>query len=229
MSTSLTAYRANTASSVLSTANKLYHAAAGAPSVNQLYTLLGTATGFGTVYSQGTTNTWPGAGSLPGANGSGYFIDDGLLDGQTIAAGNWSATVRYGAAIGTGGTLGGSFTADIYVSTYRYRSGVYTLIVSMVLTNQTINATITTYNLPSTSAASMDFASGDRLYVQDDLNILTNASGSTENIRINRLSTATVTLDGDPAAQIVTPGYDPTPVANQIYLIRQHAAIGSVQ
>lgn len=221
MATSLTCYRANAAASTLSTANQLYHAAAGAPAVNQTYTLIGSSLGFGEIYPQGNTNAWPAAGSLLAPDGHGYFVDDNVLDGQTIIAGNWSATIRLGAFLGTGGSAGGGFTADLYVRAFRYRAGTYSLIVSMVVTNQSVGLTITTYNLPNTSAPSVDFAVGDRLYIQDDMNILTNIGNSTATVRINRLSTATVTKDGDALAQIVTPGYQATSASSGQTVIRQ--------
>ena len=221
MATALTVYRTNSAAATLSTANQLYHAAAGTPAVNQTYTQIGSSLGFGEIYPQGNTNNWPAAGSLIAPDGHGYFVDDNLLDGQTIIAGNWSATLRLGAFIGTTGSAGGGFTADLYVRAFRYRAGVYTLIVSMVVLNQSVGLTITTYNLPNTAASSVDFAVGDRLYIQDDMNLLTNTGNASATVRVNRLSTATVTKDGDANAQIVTPGYQPTTASNTQLVVRQ--------
>jgi hypothetical protein len=206
----LTLYLSAAASAVLTSANQLYHAGQATAS-GLTYTQLGTATGYGEVWAQGTANAWAAAGSLPAPDGHGFFLDDSTLDNQTLQAGSWNAIVRLVAALGTSGTLGGSVTADIYERWFRYRAGVYSLIVQMLLTGQTINNTITNYSLSGTGV-SMDFAPGDKLYSQVDLNVTNaGAGGVTQTIRLNRLSTDTVSFTGDPFAQIVTPGFQPTP------------------
>lgn len=213
MSTALTCYMTNTAGSTLGTTYQ-FSVTHGVDNTNvtQDYTRLATATGYGEVVAQGTTNAWAAAGSIGSPSGKGFMLESATLNlaGQRIAAGSWSGTIRL--SIGhDDGTLGGTITADIHMRAYRYRSGTYTAIVDMVATGQTVPTTsgsISNYTVTGSGSAT-DFLSGDLLYGDIWLNVTANVTAdSIRAIRLNRIST---NFTGDSTAQWVTPGYDPTP------------------
>jgi len=211
--TALSLFYSSIASAVLSTSNQCWivHGTDNT-NVTQTYTKLGTSTGWSEVIPQGTANAWAAAGAIGSPSGNGLFLDSAILSlsGQTIAAGNWSATWRL-ASGHTDGTLVGTFTADLRVRAYKYNSGVYTQIVSMSLTGQTINNVTTTFNLPATSASAVSFGSGDFLYLDFWGNVTANANADAVlQWRFNRLSTANVVHTGDSNASVTTPGYSAT-------------------
>jgi hypothetical protein len=212
--TSLTVFMTNTVGSTLATTYQL-SATHGVDNTNvtQTYTRLGTATGWGEVTAQGTTGAWAAAGAIGSPSGKGFMLESSVLNlaGNTIAAGSWSATIRFG--IGhDDGTLGGTIVGDIHVRVYRYRSGTYTQIIDMVASAQTIPTTsgsLISYTLSGSTGAGTDFISGDLLYVDCWLNVTSNVTADTiRAIRLNRLSTNNT---GDTNAQVVTPGYAATP------------------
>lgn len=211
--TALTVFFTNTTGSTLSTTYQLSitHGTDNV-SVTQDYSLLSTSTGWGEVTAQGTASAWAAAGSIGSPTGKGFMLESATLDlsGQTIAAGTWGATTRL--SIGhTDGTLGGTIVGDIHMRAYRYRAGVYTQIVDMVATSQTIPTTsgsIVSYTLSGTGVAT-DFISGDLLYCDIWIDVTSNVTVDTlRNIRLNRIST---NFTGDTNAEFVTPGYAATP------------------
>src|SRR5881392_3294189 len=109
MSTALTVYTANAASSTLSTSNQLY-VVLGAANTGYPFntTHFGTATGYGEIWAQGNSGAWAAAGSLGAATGHGFLLENVRtnLEGQTIVAGNWTPTVRLTSELG--GSGGGS-------------------------------------------------------------------------------------------------------------------------
>ena len=213
MTTALTVFQANAASTTtgLTTANQFYAGSSGSPAVNQLVTIMGTATGFGEILPRGGS-AWTAGGSLPSPSGNGFVLDANTLDSQQIVSGTWSAEVRFCAM--QGASQAGTLVADIYVRAYRYSSGTYTNIVTMKLATQTINSTLTTYlidvahSATGTSGSAITFATGDKLYCDIICNITTNANANvTQGIRNNRMSTDTSTFVGDINASVTTPGY----------------------
>lgn len=224
MTTALTTYLANAASATIGTANQLYHNGAGSPTTAQPTSTFGTQTQYIEVYSQGGSGL-TGAGSIGAPSGHGFFLDDTTLDGQDLIAGSWSATVRLVAM--QSGSQAGSMTADIIVRAYRYRPSTttYTPIISMSLTAQTINATLTNYSL-SGSGSTTSFASGDKLYCDVWINVTAGSGSAAQGVRINRLSTDTTTFIGDALAGIATPGYQAT--ATGIVLYGSNVANGTL-
>ena len=209
MTTALTLFYTNTQGTTLSTTNQL-SITHGTDNVNvtQLYSLLGTATGWGEVYAQGTTNAWAQAASIGSPSGHGFMLETSVLNlaNNTIIGGSWTANVRL-ATGHTDGTLTGTLSTGnaIHVRVYRYRSGTYTQIVDMALTGQTINSTITTYALSGSTSAGTTFLAGDLLYVDIWVDVGANANGDAAlNLRLNRESTNST---GDTNAEVVTPGY----------------------
>jgi hypothetical protein len=206
--TALTVYYANAASSVVGTANQLYHNGAGSPSTAQPTSTFGTQTQYIEIYSQGGSGL-TGAGSIGSPSGHGFFLDDSTLDGQDVSVGSWSATVRFVAM--QLGAQAGSMTADIIVRAYRYRSGTYTQIISMTLAAQTINSNLANYSLSGSSSSPIGFVSGDHLYTDVWVNITAGSGNANQGIRINRESTDTSTKIGDALASIATAGFLATP------------------
>ena len=200
--TPLAVYLSGQAASTMSSANQMY-TTSGTPSTTYKSSTVGTAKNYGEVTSQGTTAAWPALSSMPAPTGHGWLLDNTSLEGQTIASGNWSGTVALN-------LTSGNVTANINVRLWKYSGGSYTQIGTMTLTGKTIDGTYRTYSLPSTSLASMDFATGDKLYVDVWLDITANYASSGVGIKINKLSTDTAGQTGDPAASIVTPGYSAT-------------------
>lgn len=209
--TGLTTYIANAASSTIGTADKLYVVGGTPSTVNTLVTCNG-STGWGEIVSQGSASAWPAAGSIGSPSGKGFFMDTTILDGKSIAAGNWSGNVRISA------NGAGTISANLTVRVYRYHpsGSVYTLITSWTLNAQAWTTTIATVALPSTAASAIAFAAGDKLYIDYWANITANTSGTGQQVRMNRLSTDTGGLTGDTNTQIVTPGYGTPVVAGNL-------------
>lgn len=207
MTTALTVFYSNAASSTLSTANQLY-SASGTPTTVQTLTELDASTGYGEICSQGSATAWAALGAIGNPTGKGFLWDVTTLEGNSFVAGNWSAAIRLNSQQGQ------AFQGAIFVRAWKRSSGgVYTLIVSMSLTGQSFTGSITTYSLPSTSASSVSFTTGDKLYVDAWLNVTANQGTSGQQIRLNRLSTDTTTHTGDANAEVVTPGYAATVAA----------------
>jgi mannan endo-1,4-beta-mannosidase len=207
--TALSVFFASAASSTLVTADQLY-SISGTPATTRSYTRISTSTGFGEIVPAGTTGTWAAGGSIGSPSGNGFLFDVTTLESNSIPAGNWSAQIRLNCAQnGDTAPNAGNITADIYARAYKRSSGgTYTPIVSMKLASASITLNFTTFSIPSTSGAAMSFSTGDKLYCDVWLNVLTNANASTvQDIRFNKLSTDTTGKTGDPAATILTPGY----------------------
>jgi hypothetical protein len=209
VSTSLSVFWSNFASSTLASANKLY-TTGGSPANTWKYSRVGTATGYGEITSQGTTGAWAAAGSLPAPTGKGSLLDSTLLEGQQLLAGLHTCYLRLNCAQGgdskpNAGTLG----AGLYVRLSKYHGGTYTTLLTLSLTGQTIGSSYTTYTLTGTAGSPTTFGSGDKLYVDIWVNVTSNGNGSSiQDIRLNRLSTDSANMIGDATnAGIVTPGF----------------------
>ena len=198
--TALTAYLTTAASTTLTTANTIV-TTSGAGNTNK-NTQVGKGTGYGELYSQGTTAAWPGSGSIISADGNGWLWDDTTLaDGSaSFSAGTWTATVRLN-------LNANSIVANIHVRVYRRSSsGVYNTIVLLVSNTQTITSTLTDFTLSNTTtAASATFQPGDKLYVDVQLQITTNVTNS--NTTVCKINIANSSTLGSTDAQIASPGY----------------------
>lgn len=139
------------------------------------------------------------AGALGSPSGHGFLLDSTLLEGHTIPAGNWTASLRHK-------ITSGSITADLYVRAYKRSSGgVYTLIGTMSLTGQTITGTVTTYTFAPQAFAAMAFSTGDKLYLDVWADVTANSVGSsTLNMHLAQSSTSNGVAG---YTQLVTPGY----------------------
>src|SRR6266487_3104628 len=132
MATPLTVYTLTTNSTSIATAKTLATALGGA-TAGTATTQLGTATGYGEVYSQNHAAAWPSLSGVAAPDGGGYILDSPLLEGQTILAGTWTPTFRVLLGAGTA-------TADLIVVLYKYNINTltYTLIGTCTLAGQAL-------------------------------------------------------------------------------------------
>lgn len=227
MVTALNVFYANAASTTLTTADQLYFStgSGGSPTNVATYTVFGTGLGWVELQPQGSSQTPVGAIGSP--SGKGFLWDVTTLEGQQLVSGNYGGIIRLNASQFSGGsglTQAGTLTADVVVRVYKRSSGgVYTNIVTMTLTAQSIVSAFTSYTLPSTAGSTTSFSTGDKLYTDAWANVTANANGSAaQGIRFNRLSTDTTTFVGDTQAIITTPGYQATSGGSTPLIIRQH-------
>src|SRR5260221_13761312 len=104
--TALSLYLSSAASATLSTANKLY-SILGTPTGTSNNTQLGTLTGWGEIWAQGTTNVWPAGGSSPTPTGHGFLFDVNTLQGKDLLAGAYSGSLQlFTNGVGVGAIMG---------------------------------------------------------------------------------------------------------------------------
>lgn len=222
--TALTCYGTVTVSTTLATASTLATVTGGTATTKGTRCGSGAQLNWGELVSQGTTTAWAGAGSIGSPSGKGWLLDATTLEGQTIAAGNWTPTLslRYF------GTATGFITnCDMHVRAYKRSSGgVYTQIGSdMILTGQTLGTSTTVYTFGATSLAQMAFATGDKLYIDAWLDIFANGNTSS-NAQIN-VSVSSTTQGVANDTQIVTPGYNPTPGGTHFFICDGYGGVFS--
>ena len=214
--TALSVYLSSTIDATNTTSNDLY-TTAGTPATTYSYTRVGTTTGYGELTAQTTTSAWAAVASLPAPTGKGFLLNNTSLEGQTIPAGSWAGVLRLNCAQGGDASpQQGTLTADIIVRAYKVNlhgstnptNWTFTPIVAMTLGAQSVTYAFANFTLPSTSASSMAFGTGDKLYIDRWLNVTGNANASSvQDVRSNHLSTDTTTYTGDPNSTIGTPGY----------------------
>lgn len=169
--TALSVYGLTSTSTTLATASNFVSANVGGANATNT-TKIGTSTGYGEIFSLGTTNAWGAAGSIGSASGHGSLWDVTTLEGQQLISGNWTASIKCNTSVG-------SITADIYVRAFLYNGGSYTQIGSnFLLSAQTINTTYTIYTFSSVSQPAQNFHTGDKLYCDCWMNITANSTGS---------------------------------------------------
>ncbi len=204
MATALTLYGLSSAATTISQAG-LSTATGGGASTTTKTTLIGTATGFGEIVAQGTTNAWPALNSLPGPSGMGFLFDVTTLEQQQLLAGNWTPSIRLNTSVG-------SITADLYVRFWLYYNGIFWPCSSTqgpnyaLLAGQAITTTPTTYALPATPLPQLSLLSGYKVSWGVWANILTNSTGSGA---ATLALTVSSTSQGVTSCQVVTPGYQP--------------------
>jgi len=201
--TALTVYPSNIAASTIATAGKLSSTTGGTAS--SCSTKIGTATGYGQLYALTNSNAWPALGSIGSPDGNGFLWDVTTLVGNTLAAGNWTPTIRVRIS-------GGTATADFYVRIYKYNGGTYTFVGTCIATGNNLTSGFLNLTFNNTSLGSMDFATGDKLYIDVWSNITTNGTGSSSATMIMTVSDSGT--QGVTTELIVTPGYDTTSVVN---------------
>jgi len=134
--------------------------------------LVGTATGWGEMKSQGSAAAWPALGSEPSfGQGNGWIYDTTALEGKTLAAGTWTLKFQHALSVG-------SASANVVARIGKYKSGgTFQEIANSgpQSINPTTTPSSTTLNITGLQTA---FATGDKLYIQIDVQLVTNSSGS---------------------------------------------------
>ncbi len=198
--TALTTYLTNTNDGLVATARQL---ASSAPASETSVTLTGMprtgSTGWAEIPSQGgNLGSWLGA--EPAASGKGFLWDVTTLEGQQMAAGNWTPTIKLSCTA--------AFTVDLICRAFvRSSGGVYTQIGSdMKLAGQVLSSTATVYTFGATALGAQNFSTGDKLYLDFLLD-------STVDLGLIGNATLTFYENGGANEQVVTPGYGgPPPV-----------------
>jgi hypothetical protein len=224
--TKLTAYLSSAAAATIATANKLY-SVAGSPSTNNNTTLLGAALNWGEIYAQGNVGAWAAAATQAGVppSGHGFLWDVTTLELQDLLTGTYTVTLR----LSTAGVGAVTITSDLHAVLYKYNAGTYTLIADCLLTAQSISTVFANYTLTFTVSGNTSFAIGDKLYLHLPAKVTANTGASTQTIRLGSLSTDTAGKTGSTNAQIVTPGFQPTPViATSPTTLSFNALVGGV-
>lgn len=162
----------NVAATTVTTADNLTTSPSG--STAGTTTKVGKLTGWGVLFSQGSTATWPAGASEPAfGDVHGFLLDDTSLEGQTIQAGTWSFESFFSMSTA-------SVTGEIHFRAgVRHSDGTFTEIVNGSTGTVTVTTTSTQKTCTATQAADVTLAVGDKLYIQLDLNIASTTSGST--------------------------------------------------
>lgn len=191
---------ASTTTGLTTTAAKMTeNATGGSAATNGTNVATATANTWGELFTLGTTGAWPTRASEGSPSGNGFCDDSATLEGMTIVAGTWGASVRLATDIATS-----TVTADIHIRVYKRSSaGVYTLIGEMVSAAALIPSTTQTFNtFTGTTMSAVSFLTGDRLYTDAWLLITAEANSPTK-VKITESSTALGLASG----RIITPGY----------------------
>src|SRR6266568_4634402 len=198
MVTPLTVYGTHTAAATIATANTLMTSTGAGADLTKT-TLIGTASGYGTLRSQGNAGAWPAAGSLPAFNGFGWLWDVTTLEGNTLVGGNFTPSFRLFDTTGL-------TTVDLYFRVAKVNAGVYTQIGStFVKSGVVITAVSTIITMTAVSLPTTGFSTGDKLYIQLDANITTpNGNGVTT---VTVVMSNSSTLGQANSVQLITQGY----------------------
>jgi hypothetical protein len=193
--TALTAYLTSTTDTLLTTAKQI--TAVAPSSETSVANTCKKLTGWGELFTVTGQTAWPALGSIGAPSGEGALWDVTTLEKQRIAAGTWTPKVKL--------VVSSGLTAAIHVRAYKRSSaGVYTAIGDWSTAATSITTTATVFSPTATSVALMDFAVGDKLYLDYWLDI-TVAGGSTT-------GTVSIFENGGANDAVATPGYAPTPV-----------------
>jgi len=198
--TSLNVYGSNVASGTLSTAGEMSTTTGGAQGFISNGPSTGTPTGWFELSPMGLQAQNSPPGSIPSPTGNGTLLDSTLLEGNTIAAGTWTAYFKF-AMTGSSATIP-TLTIRFYK---RSSGGTYTSIGSLSLSNQNLSLSLLSYTF-SGSMPSVSFAAGDKLYVD----AFANCALSSSNLILVSYSTsgtAGIAINWE----VDTPGYSLTP------------------
>jgi hypothetical protein len=203
-------YLANAHAADLSTADQLY-SALGSPAVTQTFTQVGGpgVLGWGEIYAQGSTATWPALTAPGGISGHGWLFDTNAVQGCLWSAGAYGAILTL-AAGKSGGTLLNSLGANLLLRFFRYNvnTGAALLLEQTLLNNQTLGNALAGYTFPTMQTLTgVQFDIGDMLYVDFWAQITSNTNGNVMGIYIGNLSTDTSGRTGSSGAALTIPGY----------------------
>lgn len=164
-------FLSTTSATTVTTAMELITTAGGALGES---TKVGKSTGWGVLWSHGNGSAWAAGASEPAfGDVHGWLLDDTSLEGMKIQAGSWSVSMA-------GHVSGGTITATPVVRMgVRSSAGVFTEIAKATLASTSFGTTNVTVTGSATQAADQSFSVGDKLYVQLELDITANSTGST--------------------------------------------------
>jgi hypothetical protein len=191
-------YGSNVADSTLTTACDMATVSGGVETT-RLSSIAGSpANSIAEITSQGIVNeaAVTSIPTTPTGRGWIYFPGAGVF-----AAGNWSAFIALSDTQGPY-TIDGGATLRFF----KYSSGVYTLIGSSNSGSFVINATRTALTIPATSLASIVFAAGDGLYI--DQWVTRNGGMNSGLVNVYESSSAALGVAND--MQVTTPAFTPT-------------------
>lgn len=198
MTTALSAYGSNVASSVLTTACSLATATGGTLASKTTTAPNDSSQNYLEVLSQGGTGTT--YASLPAPTGHGWIADGISLSGNQFVAGNWSSVARMSL---TTGTMTNTLVQRYWV--YNSVSLTYTAIGSITTTGNAFSTTTTSYSDPFTAlGASPIFGANDYLYI-DEFVKPTTGTWTGQGVK-NVVTTSAAQGDASNFA-ITTPGY----------------------
>jgi hypothetical protein len=208
-------YPVNSASSVLSTAALLL-SSSGGTTTNAPTTLVGaTPSGWGEIAFNGNAGPWAAAGSEPAPTGYGACFDasNSVLAAQMLLADNWSSVLKL---FNTGATTTLSYD-HLKLRFWKWTSGTAissaTSIGSIDLGSQSTNNTATAFTFPNTFESAMNFAPSGNDYLYIDLVAhITSGTNTTSTTKIKMDTGGASTTQGNANFNIVSPGYQPTPV-----------------
>lgn len=204
MTTALSLRGNQNAATTLTTANQLVTDNTGSTSTD-IDTKVGTATGYGEIFAQGSVANWPSGSGLWTPSGKGWLYDTTALEGKTIVAGSWSCLVRSRISAGT-------ITADVIINAYKYNAttAAFTLIGTMTLASQSFNTVNTNYTTTGTFNPAV-FGKGDKLYMDHGANVSVASANSACNWRPLTCNNAGLGRAG--IMELTTPGYVITPTS----------------
>lgn len=169
-------------------------------------TRIGTNTGYGEIFSQGTTVNQITGSSVGSQSGHGWLYDLSSLVGQKLDSGNWTATFSSSVSAGTA-------TITLYCRVSIYNGGSYTELGTLTLSGQSFSTSYVDYSFSATSLPAHTIVSGDYLYIDHWVNITTNGTGSsTANYRVTEANSATQGEATD--VQVNTAGYSTAATGN---------------
>lgn len=206
MPTALTAYLASPFSSRL-TAAELLVTSSGAAIGSATSTNIGAHTNWIEI-GLGSGNALAGAGSIGSPDGTGACLDSTVLEGNQLAAGNYSGTLSLSCS-----QAGKTVTGDITLRFYKVNTSTstYTSIGTITITSQTITSTVSAFSFPATSMAAMNFNTNETLYVDCWMNVSANTMTSGGLVKSSYSNSAT---QGFANGSFVTPGYQSQSVTN---------------
>lgn len=185
----------------LATASSLASVTGG--TLGAVATTIGTASGFGELYPEGTAQVWAAGAAIEAPTGHGWLYDTATLEGAQFFADFWQPSLSL--TLSNGGT---SITADVYFRVYKRSStGVFTLINSFVALAQAIGVTATAIAFTPARLAMQTLAAGDKIYTDCMLKITTASLLNTAVININA---SNVAGKGTTDWETFTPGYTVT-------------------
>jgi hypothetical protein len=203
--TPLTVYVNSFAASTTNASGNPLVVNAGGTSGATITTLIGTATGWGEVWSQGNAAAWPALSAMGAPTGHGWYLDLTTLDGQTLAGGLWQSSIRMKAS----GAVTVTMSLNFHI--YNPSTGGYRFVGSMGIPGFGLTTVATDPLIPATGFSNIAVPVGSKLYAELWYNI-TVAAGS---------GAATVSVAeglqvgaGQANNQVNTPGFDVTPARN---------------